>query len=489
MSTPPQSLAAWAAAVAPVAKVIGQQRMADRDYIQAALDIVEAFIRERRLVIYGGLAIDYALRERGSWLYPDSELPDYDFFSPDSVNDAYALGDRLVAAGFESVGVIRAIHVQTMRVRTRNHFVADVGHAPADVYAALPTIEHRGLRVVHPDFQRLDMHLAFCFPYNGAPREDVFHRWRKDLARLALFDEHWPVGADTGAAAAGDATPAAMPVLPVPPVPPVLSPTTAITGRAAFAVLQAQLEMLRAAMSKTPAAKAAVAKAPTAAKAPVAKAPVSKAPELTLASCDFGGAPCADGESYDPYMDYFPRSYVCGATRTLDVSGRMLAVSQPEDKGPLVATVHHVALCYLLEWHLAAARGDESAAAAARAQYAELLAMVREASALLGGADAADLFMASAFAPAVRPMGDVNHDAAYVLKTAAAAARLREEPPAGLHMPPVAGLLQGLPVNYYPAPGRVAPVYAYESPLFRRSGAAETVAPPAAETVAPPAKP
>ena len=174
-------------------KVVSQRYDADGPMQDRALEIVKKFIADKKRVIYGGLSIDYALRLRGRSIYPDAQRPDFDFFSPRNVEDAYELADILQRAGFSDVGAIRAIHVQTIRVRVNFIFVADVSYAPPDVFARLPTVDYEGLRVLHPDYQRLDMHLAFCFPFNGAPREDVFHRWSKDVRRFALLQEAYPI--------------------------------------------------------------------------------------------------------------------------------------------------------------------------------------------------------------------------------------------------------------------------------------------------------
>ena len=40
------------------------------------------------------------------------------------------------------------------------------------------------------------MPLPFCFPFNGAPREDVFHRWRKDLKRFNLYADNYPIAVE-----------------------------------------------------------------------------------------------------------------------------------------------------------------------------------------------------------------------------------------------------------------------------------------------------
>lgn len=174
-------------------EVISQIRDTDAGMTNRALEIVKKFIIERDLILYGGQAIDFALRLKGSQIYPAHQTPDFDFFSPQNVDDAYDLADILKEAGFISPGAIPAIHVQTMRVKTDFIFVADISYAPRKVFDNLPTITYSGMRVLHPDYQRMDMHLAFCFPFNNPPREDVFHRFPKDLKRFHLFQEYYPI--------------------------------------------------------------------------------------------------------------------------------------------------------------------------------------------------------------------------------------------------------------------------------------------------------
>jgi hypothetical protein len=192
---PAGSLREWAGARAEEFSAVAQKLDADAALARRALDEVRRFIVERKLILYGGLAIDYALRLRGGGADPPHKIPDYDFFSPRSVEDAYALADRLAEAGFENVGAIPAIHVQTMRVSVDFIYVADISYAPPAVFERMPTIPFAGMRVLHPDYQRLDMHLAFCFPYAHPPREDIFHRYPKDLRRFRLFQGHFPIAA------------------------------------------------------------------------------------------------------------------------------------------------------------------------------------------------------------------------------------------------------------------------------------------------------
>lgn len=166
------------------------------DQFKASIDIVKDFIREHDLIIYGGTAIDFALRLKGDCIYPDDLLaiPDLDFYSPDPVHQAYDLSNRLYAAGFEKTRAIRAIHVTTMKVDIGDkHFVADIGYAPKAVFDLMPTVIYDGMRVLHPDFQRIDTHSALSFPFDNPPQEAIFARWRKDISRFAKMDAAYPI--------------------------------------------------------------------------------------------------------------------------------------------------------------------------------------------------------------------------------------------------------------------------------------------------------
>ena len=495
-----EALGAWAAARAAAYEVTAQRRDADGAMVDRAIEIVRAFIVERGLVLFGGLAIDYALRLRGASIYPEDQRPDFDFLSTRNVDDAYDLADRLHRAGFEGVGAVRAIHVQTVKVRTDFIWVADVGHVPPDVFARIPTFDYQGMRVVHPDFQRMDQHLAFCFPFNGPPREDVFHRWRKDLKRFNLLDAHYPIAAvpaaarPTAAGAPRFATATGRFTAPV--VGRGAELVVALHGFAAYALLRASLDELAAAVGAPP--------------------PVLGAPRLRLAFPDAHtvavecpvGAPVvvvaspwperalAGAARFEPFLDVCPETFHLGGAVGFSTRGRLLAASTVRvataDGAAMQARV--VSPQYLLLWLLMGAmRADaEPDRAAFRGYYAHTLEILRAAEALYAGsiarggasADAEgaalDSFAASPFAPTIVTLGDRNLDASYIVKMAANAARLRDTPPAALGLDAdIAALLEGLPANYYPATSKQRPVFDYDaSPLFRRSGRA-VVAPSA----------
>lgn len=226
-------------------EVVAQRLDVDNEVVDRALEVVRQFIADKGLILYGGLAIDYTLRLKGGHIYPEGERPDYDMLSPQNVEHAYELADILAEKGFPSVQAIPALHVQTMRVRVNVVVVADISFAPESLFRALPTVAYPGnssasgapIRVIHPHWQFMDQHLAFCFPFRDPPMEPVFHRFGKDLKRFNLLQGKYPL-------------PPAKPTKPAVPGPvsvtlPLLK-DCALHGDSALTILQHQVACLKA---------------------------------------------------------------------------------------------------------------------------------------------------------------------------------------------------------------------------------------------------
>ena len=78
-------------------------RSINYDSITTALDIVKQFIISYDLVLVGGMAIDFALKLKGNQIYTDDQLPDYDFYSSDAMNDAIELANIYYEKGYEEI--------------------------------------------------------------------------------------------------------------------------------------------------------------------------------------------------------------------------------------------------------------------------------------------------------------------------------------------------------------------------------------------------
>lgn len=158
-----------------------------------ALGLVKKYICKNNLLIVGGMSIDFALRLKGSKLYEDGVLPDYDFYSPNYNKDAYKIAEKLKKAGLENITVINANHISTMRVRVNYTVVADVTYIPKKIFDNLPFLLYRDIRFIHPHFQLIDQHRSLSRPYENAPWEVILHRWEKDIIRYDMIYDYYPL--------------------------------------------------------------------------------------------------------------------------------------------------------------------------------------------------------------------------------------------------------------------------------------------------------
>lgn len=169
--------------------------------LTSIFDEVKSFIIANKLIMYGGMAVDYALKHKGlPGIYSDDEIPDYDFYTH-KMEMAYELCNILASKGYENMNVINAYHPQTLRVRFGKVVVADISFMPKFVFDVIPTVNYintktnpKGdlFRVIHPKFKMADSHKAFISPTRGIPNEAIFHRFKKDMFRFNLLDEAYP---------------------------------------------------------------------------------------------------------------------------------------------------------------------------------------------------------------------------------------------------------------------------------------------------------
>src|SRR6185436_13030333 len=162
-------------------------------YIQA-LDIVKHFISSRERILVGGQAIDAALRMKGEdGIYDIDQIPDFDIISPLYLKDAYDLGGRLARKGFKGISIINALHPTTMKVRFNFRELCDITYVPAIIYDAIPTLNYKRFKIVHPHYQFIDQHRSFVYLYENKPFETILNRPLKDMVRYDMLYEHYPL--------------------------------------------------------------------------------------------------------------------------------------------------------------------------------------------------------------------------------------------------------------------------------------------------------
>ena len=75
------------------------QKIASSDEIVKMIEIVEEFLKTKKLLCYGGTAINNILPKHAQFYNKEYEVPDYDFYSHDALKHAKELADIYYEAG------------------------------------------------------------------------------------------------------------------------------------------------------------------------------------------------------------------------------------------------------------------------------------------------------------------------------------------------------------------------------------------------------
>jgi len=167
------------------------RRVVNSEDIKKIIKIVEDFIQRKSLVCYGGTAINNILPQSEQFYNKDVELPDYDFFSPNALEDAKDLAEVYFKQGFTDVEAKSGQHHGTYKVYVNFIPVADITHLAKEIYIAIKkeSIQVAGIRYAPPNFLRMSMYLELSRPVGDTSR------WEKVLKRLILLNKHYPLEA------------------------------------------------------------------------------------------------------------------------------------------------------------------------------------------------------------------------------------------------------------------------------------------------------
>lgn len=160
--------------------------------VKKIIMIVENFLRKKKLVCYGGTAINNILPKQDQFYNKEVEIPDYDFYSPNALRDAKDLTDAYFNEGFDEVETKPGMHAGTYKVFVNFIPVADITYLHKEIYKAIKedSIRVAGIYYAPPNFLRMSMFLEL-----SRPAGDV-SRWEKILKRLILLNKHYPVKAE-----------------------------------------------------------------------------------------------------------------------------------------------------------------------------------------------------------------------------------------------------------------------------------------------------
>lgn len=157
--------------------------------VKTSLSLVKKFIKNNRVLCYGGTAINNILPKEDQFYDPERDIPDYDFFSESPQIHAAELADQLTKHGSKSVEVKPGLHLGTFKVFADYTGVADISTLDKPIFEKLwkNRIRKDGISYVPPNFLRMSIYLEL-----SRPKGDV-SRWKKVSSRLDLLNKHYPV--------------------------------------------------------------------------------------------------------------------------------------------------------------------------------------------------------------------------------------------------------------------------------------------------------
>jgi hypothetical protein len=157
--------------------------------IVAIIKILENFMRRKKVVCYGGTAINNILPVVEQFYDKDVEIPDYDFFSPMAIKHAKELATIYANHNYTDVEVRAGMHKETYKVFVNFIPIADITQLEPKIFRVLykNSIRKEGISYAPPDYLRLQI-------YNELSRPDGdVTRWEKIYRRLLLLNKSHPL--------------------------------------------------------------------------------------------------------------------------------------------------------------------------------------------------------------------------------------------------------------------------------------------------------
>jgi len=153
-----------------------------------SLTVVKDFLKEHRVLCYGGTAINNLLPKKDQFYNPEEDVPDYDFFSKTPQAHSVVIANQLRKKGIAAVEVKPGMHLGTFKVFADFTGVADITHLDEEIFDRLweQAEVRQGIHYVPVNFLRMSMYLELSRPHGDVSR------WEKVYSRLELLNKAYP---------------------------------------------------------------------------------------------------------------------------------------------------------------------------------------------------------------------------------------------------------------------------------------------------------
>ena len=153
------------------------------------LQVVENFMKTNKRICYGGTAINSILPKEKQFYNYDIDIPDYDFFSPNALEDAKKLCNAFKKENVFHVEGKNAIFFGTYKVFVNFVPIADITQIHEIFYQFLLkfAVNVNGILYTPPSYLRMSLHQELA-----RPKGDV-SRWEKIYQRMQLLNQYFPI--------------------------------------------------------------------------------------------------------------------------------------------------------------------------------------------------------------------------------------------------------------------------------------------------------
>jgi hypothetical protein len=157
--------------------------------LTAIFDILENFIIRKKLVLYGGFAINAVLPEYAKFYNLKHDIPDYDCYSSNALEDAIELADFFFKKGYKEVEAKAGVHYGTYKVYVNFIAIADITLLDKSIFKNIQNdaIIINKIHYCPVNFLRRNIYKELCLPLGDVSR------WEKVFKRLNTINIHYPM--------------------------------------------------------------------------------------------------------------------------------------------------------------------------------------------------------------------------------------------------------------------------------------------------------
>jgi hypothetical protein len=168
---------------------IQKKQVVISDEIRKIYNILEKYIIRKKLVVYGGLALNRLMPKHARFYNEDVELPDYDMYSENALDDAKELANIYYKEGYKDIEAKSGVHYGTFKVFVNFIAVADITQLHKDIFNSIKSeaVIIAGIHYCPPNYLRMSMYLEL-----SRPAGDI-SRWEKIFKRLTLLNKFYPL--------------------------------------------------------------------------------------------------------------------------------------------------------------------------------------------------------------------------------------------------------------------------------------------------------